>query len=134
MRLELHQPVSLLRDLPEHGLKQGDTALIVDYALHEGHGELAYILETVSASGETALVTKTIGISTADLKTALKGGQTPAQVAQAHKVDPQTVITTVVNDITTKAQARAGWTPQFAPYIDLTGYPAPDLAACCRIC
>jgi hypothetical protein len=60
-------------------------------------------------NGEMALVAKTIGISTADLKTALKGGQTPAQVAQAHKVDPQTVITTVVKDITTKAQARAGW-------------------------
>src|SRR4051812_45419368 len=52
--------------------------------------------------GEFALIAKTIGISTSDLQTALKGGQTIAQVAQAHKVDPQTVIDAVVNDLTAK--------------------------------
>ena len=61
------------------------------------------------AKAEVAVAAKTIGISPADLRTAVKGGQTVAQVAQAHKVDPQTVITAVVNDLTAKAQARPGW-------------------------
>ena len=52
---------------------------------------------------------KTSSVTEADLKTALKGGQTVAQVAQAHNVSPQTVIDAVVNDITAKAQARPGW-------------------------
>src|SRR4051812_28951828 len=58
---------------------------------------------------EFALMAKTIGISVADLQTALKGGQTVAQVAQAHNITAQTVIDAVVNNITAKAQARPGW-------------------------
>jgi transposase-like protein len=58
---------------------------------------------------ELALMAGTIGITTPDLKTALKGGQTVAQVAQAHNVQPQTVIDAVVKDITARAQARPGW-------------------------
>jgi len=58
---------------------------------------------------ELALIAKTIGISTSDLQTALKGGQTIAQVAQAHKVSPQTVIDNAVNDVMAKAQSRPGW-------------------------
>jgi hypothetical protein len=58
---------------------------------------------------EFALIAKTIGVAEADLKTALQGGQTVAQVAQAHSVAPQTVIDAVVNDITAKAQTRPGW-------------------------
>ena len=57
MRLELHQPVTIVRDLPEHGLTQGSAARIVDYTLHEEHGELGYILEVVQVSGETVLIT-----------------------------------------------------------------------------
>jgi len=58
---------------------------------------------------EYALAAKTIGISPADLTTALKNGQTPAQVAQAHNVQPQTVIDALVKDITAKVQARPAW-------------------------
>jgi DNA polymerase IIIc chi subunit len=61
------------------------------------------------AKAEFDVAAKTIGISPADLRTAVKGGQTVAQVAQAHNVQPQTVIDAVVNDLTAKAQARPGW-------------------------
>ncbi len=62
-----------------------------------------------AVQAERALMAKTIGISEADLKTALKGGQTVAQVAVAHNVTAQTVIDAVVKDITAKEQARPGW-------------------------
>jgi hypothetical protein len=62
-----------------------------------------------AVKAELALMAKTIGIAEADLRTALKGGQTVAQVAQAHNVSAQTVIDAVVNDITTRAQGRPGW-------------------------
>jgi transposase-like protein len=61
------------------------------------------------ARAEVQVAAKTIGIPPADLRAAVKGGQTVAQVAQAHNVQPQTVIDAVVNDITAKAQARPGW-------------------------
>lgn len=40
-----------------------------------------------------------IGISAEDLHTALEDGSTIAEVAQAHDVDPQTVIDALVNDV-----------------------------------
>ena len=55
-RLELHQTVQLIRDLPARGLKAGDVATLIDYALHEEDGEPAYILELIQTDGETALV------------------------------------------------------------------------------
>ncbi len=62
-----------------------------------------------AAQAEVAVAAKTIGISAADLRTAIKGGQTVAQVAQAHNVSTQTVIDAVVTDLTARAQARPGW-------------------------
>jgi len=51
--------------------------------------------ETVS---DTSVVAKAIGMSEADLKTALQGGQTVAQVAKAHDVEAQKVIDALVQD------------------------------------
>jgi hypothetical protein len=47
-----------------------------------------------------------IGISEADLKTALDSGQSIAAVATAHGVDPQTVIDALVADAQAKLAAR----------------------------
>ncbi len=47
---------------------------------------------------DTSVVAKAIGISEADLITALQGGQTVAQVAKAHNVDLQVVIDALVAD------------------------------------
>jgi len=47
---------------------------------------------------DTSVVAKAIGISEADLQTALNGGQTVAQVAAAHNVSGQTVIDALVAD------------------------------------
>jgi hypothetical protein len=47
---------------------------------------------------DTSVVAKAIGISEADLLTALQGGQTVAAVAKAHNVDLQVVIDALVAD------------------------------------
>jgi hypothetical protein len=56
MKLELYQRVALLHDLPEHGLKKGDVATLVDYAPHPGEGEDGYVLEVFNAVGESIAV------------------------------------------------------------------------------
>jgi hypothetical protein len=50
------------------------------------------------AVSDTSVVAKAIGISEADLKTALASGQTVAAVAKAHNVDTQVVIDALVQD------------------------------------
>ena len=50
------------------------------------------------AVSDTSVVAKAIGISEADLLTALQGGQTVADVAKAHNVDLQVVIDALVAD------------------------------------
>ncbi len=57
------------------------------------------------AVGDTSVVAKAIGITEAQLKTALAGGQTVAQVAKAHNVPLQTVIDALVADGTTELAA-----------------------------
>ena len=53
---------------------------------------------TVEAVTDTSVAAAAIGISEADLQTALDGGQTMAAVAKAHNVDPQKVIDALVAD------------------------------------
>jgi hypothetical protein len=50
------------------------------------------------AVSDTSVVAKAIGISEADLLTALQGGQTVAAVAKAHNVNLQVVIDALVAD------------------------------------
>jgi hypothetical protein len=60
MTIELFSEVALARDLPEHGLRQGDVATVVEQlpATKASGGEAGYILEVFNAVGETiALVT-----------------------------------------------------------------------------
>jgi len=47
---------------------------------------------------DLSVAASTIGVSEADLKTALQSGQSIADVANAHGVDPQTVIDALVAD------------------------------------
>lgn len=47
---------------------------------------------------DLSVAASTIGISEADLRTALQSGQSIADVAKAHNVDPQTVIDALVAD------------------------------------
>jgi uncharacterized protein DUF4926 len=56
MSLPLYQHVALKRDLPEHGLKQGDVAVLVDYAPHPNGGEQGCFLEVFNALGESIAV------------------------------------------------------------------------------
>ncbi len=53
---------------------------------------------TTEAVTDTSVAAKAIGISEADLTTAVNGGQTIAAVAKAHNVDPQKVIDALVAD------------------------------------
>ena len=56
MELELYQRVALRCDLPEHHLKQGDVAMLIDYVTHPTGGEDGYILEIFNAVGESIAV------------------------------------------------------------------------------
>ena len=61
----------------------------------DGHGPGGGHSEAVT---DTSVVAKAIGISEADLQTALQGGQTVADVAKAHNVNLQVVIDALVAD------------------------------------
>jgi hypothetical protein len=55
MKIELFKRVSLRIDIPEHGLRQGDVATIVEY-LPGKDCEDGYALEVFNAVGETIAV------------------------------------------------------------------------------
>lgn len=56
MSLPLYEHVALKRDLPEHGLKAGDVAVLVDLVSHPDGGEPGRILEVFNALGESIAV------------------------------------------------------------------------------
>lgn len=65
MSLELYHPVALRRDLPEHNLKEGDVATLIDRVPHPSGGEDGYILEVFNAVGESL---KVIAVPSSDVK------------------------------------------------------------------
>ena len=67
----------------------------------DGHGPGGH----TEAVTDTSVVAKAIGITEADLLTALQGGQTVADVAKAHNVDIQVVIDALVADGQTELDA-----------------------------
>jgi hypothetical protein len=56
MSLPLYERVALKRDIPEHGLKRGDVATLVDYVPHPEGGEQGCFLEVFNALGESIAV------------------------------------------------------------------------------
>ena len=56
MKLKLYQRVALSQDLPDHQLKQGDVAILIDYIPHPERGEDGYILEVFNALDESIAV------------------------------------------------------------------------------
>ncbi len=56
MPLELYQEVALTRDVPEHELKAGDIATLVDFVSHPASGEDGCVLEVFNAVGESVAV------------------------------------------------------------------------------
>ena len=56
MKLELYQEVALTRDLPEHRLRAGDIATLVDFVPHPAGGEDGCVLEVYNAVGESIAV------------------------------------------------------------------------------
>jgi hypothetical protein len=54
--MELYQSVALTRDVPEHGLKRGDVAVLVDHVAHPTGGEPGCLLEVFNAVGDTLAV------------------------------------------------------------------------------
>lgn len=56
MSLPLYRRVALKRDLPEHDLKRGDVATLVDYVPHPDGGEQGCLLEVFNALGESIAV------------------------------------------------------------------------------
>lgn len=53
MAVELYQDVALTRDLPEHQLKAGDIATLIDRVAHPAGGEEGCVLEVFNAVGES---------------------------------------------------------------------------------
>ena len=56
MNLELFKEVALTRDLPEHHLRAGDVATLVDLVTHPSGGETGCVLEVFNALGESITV------------------------------------------------------------------------------
>lgn len=58
MKIKLYQRVALTRDLPEHDLRKGDVAVVVEHlpATPVADGEEGYALEVFNAAGETLAV------------------------------------------------------------------------------
>jgi hypothetical protein len=56
MALELYQEVALLQDLPEHQLKVGDVATLIDFVPHPQGGEAGCVLEVFNAVGDSLAV------------------------------------------------------------------------------
>jgi hypothetical protein len=56
MSWPLYERVALKRDFPEHGLKKGDVATLVDYAPHPEGQEPGCVLEVFNALGESTAV------------------------------------------------------------------------------
>lgn len=56
MRLELYQEVALRRDVPEHQLKRGDIATLVNFVPHPSGGEDGCVLEIFNAVGDSLAV------------------------------------------------------------------------------
>jgi len=56
MKPELYQHVALTQDIPEHQLKQGDLATLIEYLPHPKDGEEGCILEIFNALGKSIAV------------------------------------------------------------------------------
>lgn len=56
MSLELYQEVALTCDVPEHELRAGDIATLVDFVPHPSNGEEGCVLEVFNAVGESLAV------------------------------------------------------------------------------
>ena len=56
MTLKLYQEVALTHDLPEHELRAGDIATLIDFVAHPNGGEDGCVLEVFNAVGESITV------------------------------------------------------------------------------
>ncbi len=56
MSIELYQQVVLTTHLPEHNLKKGDVATLIDYVIHPITKETGCVLEIFNAIGESIMV------------------------------------------------------------------------------
>lgn len=56
MNIELYKEITLTHDIPQHQLKQGDIATLVDFVPHPTGGETGCILEIFNALGESLRV------------------------------------------------------------------------------
>lgn len=65
MSMPLYQRVALKRDVPEHNLRRGDVAVLVDYVPHPGKGEQGCVLEVFNALGESIAV---VAVPEADIE------------------------------------------------------------------
>jgi uncharacterized protein DUF4926 len=85
MKFELFREVALTRDFPEHQLRAGDLATLVDFLHHPSGGEDGCVLEVFNAVG------KTIAVITASLSAIEPLG--PDQILTVRSLAPTADIT-----------------------------------------
>jgi hypothetical protein len=56
VKIPLHKRVALRRDFPEHDLKKGDVAVLLDYVPHPSGGEEGCVLEIFNALRDSIAV------------------------------------------------------------------------------
>ena len=56
MKLEIYKRVALRVDVPEHKLRKGDTAVLLDFIPHPEGGERGCALEVFNAVGKSIAV------------------------------------------------------------------------------
>jgi len=66
MSLPLYERVTLKRDLPEHDLRRGDVAVLVDSVPHPEGDEPGCVLEVFNALGESIAV---VDVRESDIET-----------------------------------------------------------------
>lgn len=65
MTLPLYEYVALRRDVPEHGLRRGDIAVVTDFVPHPDGGPQGCVLEVFNAVGESIAV---VAVAAADVE------------------------------------------------------------------
>jgi hypothetical protein len=66
MSLPLYERVALKRDLPEHDLRRGDVAVLIDYTPHPEGREPGCVLEVFNTLGESIAV---VAVRQSDIET-----------------------------------------------------------------
>ena len=103
------QKAKVLQNIKDRaGVFVNNTGQVVQRVRDAVQARIAALLQQLRPH-EIQVAAQTIGVTPAELRTAIRGGKTIAQVAQAHGKTADAVITAISSDVMTKLQARPFW-------------------------